>query len=88
VGRNAQVSIMVDPAKMPSGEKALPALMEGEAVVRGRRRDARWRHPVYGADAWVQQPSHPFFYRTVRPLGVAARKGIDRTLSKVTRDIT
>ncbi|UNZ20628.1 hypothetical protein [Streptomyces sp. 891-h] len=87
-GRHAGVSISVDPKKMPWGEKALPALMEGEAVVRGRRADTRWRHPVYGRDVWVQQEPHPFFYKTVRPLAVKTRRGINDALGRVTRNIT
>lgn len=88
VGKNAQVSILMSTAKMPEGQKALPAAMEGLKT---------WRHPVFGEDAqtrktvhgnrgddtWITQPARPYFYRTVRPMGAAAKVAVN----KVTRDI-
>jgi hypothetical protein len=79
-GKSASVSILVDPKKMPDGEKALPAYMEGTK--------GRWRHPVYGHDVWVTQDSHPFFYKIVRPAGVAARVAVQRAVNTVTKSIT
>lgn len=80
-GRQASVSIQVDGRKMPSGRKALQAYMEGLK--------RPWRHPVFGnRDVWVTQQPHPYFFRTVRPLGVASRIVVNRTISKITRDIS
>ena len=80
------VVIMVDGRKMPSHEGRLPAYMEGTLP--------RWRHPVFGPTAsnpkpaWVQQPPKPYFYSTVRPLGVGARVAVARVMSRVGEDVT
>jgi len=80
VGKNASVSIGLPGAGMPSGQRALPAAMEGTK---------KWRHPVFGdTDVWVQQEPHPYFYRTVRPMGVAAKAAVNRVVNQITRDIT
>jgi len=79
-GPLAGVAVMADGRKMPSGEGRLPAYMEGEL---------RWRHPVYGnRNAWVTQPPRPWFYRAVRPLGIAARVAVNRALNRIGDDIT
>jgi hypothetical protein len=80
------VVIMVDGRKMPSHEGRLPAYMEGTLP--------RWRHPVFGPTpanpkpAWVQQAPKPYFYDTVRPLGVGARVAVFRAMSRVGEDVT
>ena len=80
VGRQAGVRILVDPKRMPDGEKALPEEFEGTK---------RWRHPVYGnRDVWITQDPKPFFFRTVRPLGPASRVAVGRILDKISKDIT
>jgi hypothetical protein len=80
-GKNAQVSILMSTAKMPSGQRALPAYMEGTK--------SPWRHPVFGnTDNWRQQDSHPFFYRTVRPLGAGAKVAVNKITADITRKIT
>lgn len=80
-GREAGVTIRVDGRKMPPGQGSLPALMEGSK--------RPWRHPVYGNRGnWVVQPSHPYFYRIVRPFGLRARKAVLRVVDSITRDIT
>lgn len=79
-GKDAQVSILMSTARMPSGQKSLPAGMEGTK---------RWRHPVFGdPDVWVQQDPHPYFFPVVRPMGTAARGAVNRVVSKITRQIT
>lgn len=79
-GRDAQVAILVDPAKMPAGQKALPMEMEGVK---------RWRHPVYGnTDVWVTQKPHPYFFRTVAPLGRKSKTAVNKVLKDLTRQIT
>lgn len=88
-GRNAGVAIRVDGRKMPSGQKRLPALMEGEGVQRGRRVDTRWRHPVFGnREVWVQQDSHPYFFPVVGMAGPASRRAVTKVLDGISRDIS
>lgn len=87
-GRDAGVRIRVDGRKMPDKQGSLPRLVEGEGVLRGRRVDTRWRHPVFGRDVWVQQPPKPFFYKTVRSLGLRSRRNVNRVLDQISRDIT
>ena len=82
VGKGASVQILVDPRRMPSGEKALPQYMEG---LPGH---SRWRHPVFGHDVWVQQDSHPFFFPALRPLGLRSRVAVNRVIGSITADIT
>jgi hypothetical protein len=81
-GRSASVAILVDPKKMPDGQKALPQYMEGAEG------HTRWRHPVYGHDVWVTQPPSPYFFKTVRPLGVASRIAAAKVVLDITREIT
>lgn len=82
VGRQAGIRILVNPAKMPSGQKALPQYMEGAEG------HTRWRHPVYGHDVWVTQEPHPYFFKVVRKLGPASRVAVNRVVNGITRDIT
>jgi hypothetical protein len=66
------ITIKVDADMLPNNQRMLPWDLEGVS---------RWRHPVYGHDVWVTQPSHPFFFATVdRDLpvfDVAVNKVID-----------
>ncbi len=80
-GKNASVSILMSTAKMPDGQKALPAYMEGTKP--------RWRHPVFGdTDNWKQQDSHPYFFPVMRSAGTSARLAVDRMVKQITVDIT
>ena len=81
-GRSAMVRVLVDPKRMPDGQKALPQYMEGAGG------HTRWRHPVFGRDPWVQQPSHAYFFPVVRRLGPASRVAASRAVRSVTKDIT
>ena len=78
-GKNAQVSILMSTAKMPDGEKGLPAAMEGTK---------KWRHPVFGEDRWVQQPSHPYFFPVMRKAGPAGKIAVNKVVGNITRQIT
>jgi hypothetical protein len=79
-GKNAQVSILMSTAKMPSGQRSLPAMMEGTK---------RWRHPVFGnEDVWVSQESHPYFFKVVRAGGPAAKAAVNKVVGNITREIT
>lgn len=79
-GRDAGVNIIVDGRKMPDGERALPAYMEGTKTP--------WRHPVRGTDRWVTQAPHPHFYRAVRGIAPGTRAAVNRVLDWVGREIT
>lgn len=85
VGKTASVQILVDPKRMPDGEKSLPQYMEGTEG------HTRWRHPVYGprgSTPYVTQPPEPYFFRTVRPLGITSRIAVAKVVRDVTREIT
>lgn len=66
------ISVMVDSSLLPNNQRMLPWELEGVS---------RWRHPVYGHDVWVTQPSHPFFFETAQrdlpAFDEAANKVID-----------
>lgn len=93
-GRNASVRVLVDPRKMPNKEKAIPQLMEGTA---GRP----WRHPVFGRSAedgnrgqghgrdwtWRKQDPHPYFFKTVRPLGIKSRVEMAKLVRETSRQV-
>lgn len=82
-GRSAGVAILVDPKRMPDGEKALPQYMEGAEG------HARWRHPVFGdPDKWVQQQSHAYFFPVVRKLGVTSRVAVDKVIADINRQLS
>jgi hypothetical protein len=56
LGKTKQsVAVVAKGSRMPEGHEALPDLLEG----RQGRRDG-FRHPVFGTDTWVTQPTHPF----------------------------
>ena len=83
-GRTAGVRVLVDPKKMPDGQKALPEAMEGTK---------RWRHPVFRSERnpdppWVTQEPHPYFFKVVDRLGPASRLAVNRVLDGITKDIT
>jgi hypothetical protein len=85
VGRQAGVAILVDPKRMPDGQKALPKYMEGLKP---------WRHPVFADDpnrqawTWVSQTPRPYFFRTVRPLGLRSKIAVSKVVTDITHDIT
>jgi hypothetical protein len=80
-GKDAGVRIRVDGRKMPDKQKALQAYMEGLK--------RPWRHPVFGnREVWVKQEPSPYFYKTVRPLGMRARTNVNRAIDRVAKDIT
>ncbi|MFJ2719366.1 hypothetical protein [Streptomyces sp. NPDC087437] len=79
-GKDAGVRIRVDGRKMPNKEKSLQSYMEGVKP--------RWRHPVFGHDVWVQQPSRPYFFKTVDQLGRQTRQNVNRAIDQVARDIS
>lgn len=80
VGKDAGVRIRVDGRKMPDKQKALQSYMEGVKP--------RWRHPVFGHDVWVQQRSHPYFFRTVDPLAARTQVQIFKAIDQVGKDIS
>lgn len=79
-GKQAGVAIRVDGRKMPAHMKSLPAMVEGRK---------KWRHPVFGnREVWVTQTREPYFYKTVRAAGPAARRAVNRVLDGITKDIS
>lgn len=80
-GREAGVSVRVERTRMPAGEGNLPAYMEGEP------RFTRWRSPNWGRDQWKTQPSHPFFYRAVRPGETRAVDAVNQVIDRIAREL-
>lgn len=80
-GKQAGVRIRVDGRKMPTREKALQSYMEGLKKP--------WRHPVFGnREVWVKQEPHPYFYKTVRPIGLRSRVNVNKAIDRVAKKIT
>jgi hypothetical protein len=80
-GRDAGVRIRVDGRKMPDKQRALQSYMEGLKKP--------WRHPVYGnKEVWVKQDAHPYFFRTVAPLGLRTRQNVNRAMDRVAKKIS
>jgi hypothetical protein len=74
-GKLAGARLRVDGRKMPDQMKSLPAMWEGLV---------RWRHPVFGdRETWVQQDSHPTFYRIVTPQEDRVGRAIDQVLDDI-----
>ena len=86
MGKAASVSVLVDPKKMPKGQKRLPQAMEGIPDKSGRP----WRHPVYGhsEDPWVTQESHPYFFKVVDKMGPAVHLAVKKVIRDIDREIT
>lgn len=81
-GRDAGVSVLINPKRMPEGQHNLPAYWNRE------RGYERLRHPVFGdEDTWVQQPVHPWFYETARPYEAEAPRRLIGVLNAVARDL-
>lgn len=77
--RNAVVEIRVVAKKLKPGHEPLARLEEFGS--KGRR--GVIRHPVYGNRSnWVNQPSHPFFYPTIR----GAAPGVRLSMFTVMRE--
>ena len=87
--RQVDVAVEIQPERMPEGEKGLPLYMEGVHTP-GPIDHARWRHPVFGRrkDPWAQQPSHPYFYRAVRPFGPAAGVAMQQAVDDISRQLS
>lgn len=80
-GRTIGVRLEVKPGAMPAGKEKLPALMDNRSA---------WRHPVYGphdSPTWVDQESHPYFDRTVRPRIAGVREAALRAVQETARSI-
>jgi hypothetical protein len=80
-GPRAGVMVWVNPKKMPPGKGAVPGFMEGIAPYQ------RWRHPVFGRDAWASQRPHPWFYRTAGRYGGEAQRAAERVINDIAREI-
>jgi len=86
----AYVSVWMNPLKMLPDYTSLPLYMQGEKMTSRGRNYSRWRHPVFGK--WLpgqpNQPSHPFFYQAVVPLGPAAGEALKASLEDITRQLS
>lgn len=80
VGPGATVSIRIASEQMPSGQKSLPARLDGTG---------RWRHPVYGNQKnWVSQRAHPYFARSIEPTVPQWQDAVARAMSETAAVIT
>lgn len=62
-GQVASVKLVVDPRGLPPLRRPLPMLLEVGSQGAARK---YIRHPVFGNEHnWVNQPTQPYFYRTV-----------------------
>lgn len=69
------VVVWVNPGRMPSGERALPAFLDGQG---------RWRHPVFGnTNVWRGQRPHPYFDRAIRPIEGELADAGDKVLDRI-----
>lgn len=80
-GPTAGVMVWVNPKKMPPGKQSVPAYMEGV------RPYQRWRHPVFGREAWTTQRATPWFYRTAGRYGGEAQRAAQRVIDGIAREI-
>jgi hypothetical protein len=86
----ANVRIIMDPKNLPVEKRALPGLMEyGSQGSTGRY----IRHPVYGGGnktrsewTWVNQPTKPGFYNTVRSFTPAVAIAMNRLMADFGKD--
>ena len=82
-GKDAGVVVRVEHTAMPPGQGNLPAYVEGEPGY------TKWRRPAWGRkdQAWHDQASHPFFYRTVRPAEEQALRAAQGVVERIAREI-
>jgi hypothetical protein len=87
--KGAYASVWVDTRRMLPDYMSLPLYMQGEKMTSRGRNYSRWRHPVFGHSErpWVQQPSRPYFYQAVEPLGRAAGEALKASLKDITRQL-
>jgi hypothetical protein len=75
LGPQTGMVIRVDGRKMPEGMRSLPKYMEGIKP---------WRHPVFGdRKDWVEESSHPYFFKTVGPAGEEFRRDVNAIAQKI-----
>ncbi len=73
------VIVWVNPARMPTGERALPAFLDGQG---------RWRHPVFGnTNIWRGQRPHPYFNRGIDPIVGRLADAGDKVLDEIANQI-
>ena len=80
-GRDAGVSIVLNPKKMPPGQANLPAYWNREPGF------TRLRHPVFGTDTYVTQPVTPWFYETARRFETLAQRRLLDVLDATADDL-
>jgi hypothetical protein len=78
-GELVTIGVEVNSARMRSGEKSLPLMLEGAKP---------WRHPVYGdRENWVAQTSYPYFHEATALMGPAGRRAVERAMDIIERQI-
>ena len=76
-GNLVSAGVEVNAARMPSGQKSLPLMLNGNKV---------WRHPLFGnRERWYGQASHPYFARSVALYGPASENAVRRAADQITR---
>ena len=78
ISRKPIVAIGVRGDKMPDGMRGLPKAYEGVT---------RWRHPVFGTNAWVGQSGRPVFTRIVPKSKRKVEKAVGKVAEKHARRI-
>lgn len=80
-GRRAGVSIYMNPRRMADGTKSLPGYFEATPKY------TRFRHPVFGNDAWVAQRPQPYFTRTVKAADKQMTRAVDAIIERIRREV-
>jgi len=74
-GDMVTAGVEVNASRMPSGQKSLPLMLNGNKV---------WRHPLFGDRArWYGQASHPYFARAVALYGPASERAVQRAADQI-----
>jgi hypothetical protein len=75
-GDMVSAGVEVNAARMPSGQKSLPLMLNGDKV---------WRHPLFGdRERWYGQSAHPYFARAVALYGPASERAVQRAADQIT----
>jgi hypothetical protein len=74
-GNVVSAGVEVNASRMPSGQKSLPLMLNGDKI---------WRHPLFGdRERWYGQDSHPYFAQAVALYGPAGRNAVSRAADAI-----
>jgi hypothetical protein len=76
--QQVRLRIQTNPGRMPPGQRAMPAAMEGQAFI----------HPVYGNPWQARQQGHPYLRGTVVRHLPQARAAVVRAADSMTAKLT